>query len=865
MNKLLLSLVLAGAAAQLSAQTYADFMLSPRQRAESLVKELTLEEKVSLMQHQSPAIDRLGIKQYNWWNEALHGVARAGTATVFPQPIGMAASFDDKLVYDVFTATSDEARAKNQLSKQDGALKIYQGLTFWTPNINIYRDPRWGRGHETYGEDPYLTGRMGTSVVRGLQGDYFKGGRYKGPDADTYYKLYACAKHFAVHSGPEWNRHSFNAKDIAPRDMAETYLPAFKTLVQDAGVKQVMCAYNRLEDEPCCGSNNLLKNILRNDWGFEGVVVSDCWAIGDFYNGGCHETDPDQQHAVARAVRAGTDVECGPTYAGLVDAVKQGLITEAEIDESLIRVLESRFELGEMDPDAIVPWTYVDADVICSDKHRALAKQMALESIVLLKNDGILPLKKGKKIGLIGPNANDSVMQWGNYNGFPTHTSTLLSELQKRVAADRLTYIDGIDHTYDKMIVSYFDKTKASDGKPGFDAKFWNGGNRYRKEDVTHHYTTPLSLTTAGATVWAPGVDLGGFEGEMVTKFVAPADETIIFSVQTQGQVMVEIDGKNIFWAGNMKNPRACWFEAEKGKEYEIKIIYFATEGDCASMYVDFGSQAPLDVDAVARQLKDVDVVVFAGGLSPMLEGEEMPSVRVEGFRGGDRDIIELPGVQRDLLKAIKKLGKKIIYVNYSGSAVALTDEDVPASAIIQAWYPGEAGGEAVAGVIFGDYNPSGKLPITFYNSTSELPDFMDYSMSNRTYRYFNGTPLYPFGHGLSYTKFNIGKASISTDGDAPVLTVPVSNKGKIAGTETVQVYVARPSDTDGPKMQLRDFSRVALRPGETKNVSFILTPDHFEWFDPASGEARPLDGEFVIYYGDSSSLSSLKSIDFSR
>ena len=399
---------------------YEDPTLSADERAMDLVKRLTLEEKVSLMQNTSPAIPRLGIKEYDWWNEALHGVGRAGVATVFPQCIGMAASFNDSLLFEVFTAVSDEARAKsNEFARTQEGLKRYQGLTFWTPNVNIFRDPRWGRGQETYGEDPYLTAQMGINVVRGLQG----------PENEKYDKLHACAKHFAVHSGPEWNRHIFNAENIAPRDLWETYLPAFKALVQQANVKEVMCAYNRYEGEPCCGSNRLLHQILRDEWGYQGIVVSDCWAINDFFTEGHHHTEPDVPHATAKAVSSGTDLECGESYGSLVEAVQQGLIDEATVDTSLHRLLKARIELGELDEN--VPWHQIPYDVVDSKEHRKLALRMAQESIVLLQNkNSLLPLKKeGLKIALIGPNANDSIMQWGNYNGFPSHTTTLLESL----------------------------------------------------------------------------------------------------------------------------------------------------------------------------------------------------------------------------------------------------------------------------------------------------------------------------------------------------------------------------------------------------------------------------------------------------
>lgn len=850
------------------APTYKDKNASPYDRAVSIVSEMTLEEKVSLMRHEAAELPRLGIKQYNWWNEALHGVGRAGAATVFPQPIGMAASFDDRLLFDVFTAVSDEARAKNQEAKAQGPLNIYQGLTFWTPNVNIYRDPRWGRGHETYGEDPYLTGVMGVSVVRGLQGDNFEGGAYEGDNAEKYYKLHACAKHYAVHSGPEWSRHVYDANDVSPRDLYETYLPAFKDLVQKGGVKEVMCAYNRFEGEPCCGSNRLLQQILRNEWGYKGIVLSDCWAISDFYKEGFHHTDPDAEHAVAKAVYNGTDLECGDSYTSLVEAVNQGLLSEEDLDRSIIRLMEARYQLGEMDADEDVKWTKIPMSVVESKEHLDLNKKMTLESMVLLKNNGILPLYNNLKIALIGPNANDSVMQWGNYNGFPTKTITLLEALQARLPEAQITFVDGLDHTSDVAITSLMNETVAPSGKAGLDAQYWNNQvksfqtnpSELKDPDVDFHYNTAINLTTAGATVFAPGVDLGRFVGIYTTKFLPKKSENIVFSIKSMGYVVLFVNGEQVFRGGNMKLNHAYAMNVEAGKEYDIRLLYLATEGDCASVSFDFGREVPLDLNKVVNQVKDADVVIYAGGLSPMLEGEEMP-VQIPGFHGGDRDIIELPAVQTTLLSQLKKAGKKIVYINFSGSAVALDKESQMADAVLQAWYPGQKGGEAIADVLYGDYNPAGRLPITFYKSTADLPDIEDYHMANRTYRYFKGEALYPFGFGLSYTTFNYGPAEIKENGENFELTIPVTNNGKLDGDEVVQVYVSRPSDTEGPSHQLRAFKRVNIKAGETAQVAITLTKEAFNWFDPATNNVHPLAGEYDVLYGPSSDKKSLKMV----
>ena len=691
---------------------YQNKSLSPTERAADLVSRLTLEEKITLMQNNSSAVKRLGIKPYEWWNEALHGVARNGIATVYPQAIGMGASFNDTLLYQVFTSISDEARVKYRQAREAGNYKRYTGLTFWTPNINIFRDPRWGRGQETYGEDPYLTSRMGLSVVNGLQG----------PQNTKYNKTHACAKHYAVHSGPEWNRHSFNAENINPRDLWETYLPAFQDLVIQGNVKEVMCAYNRFEGDPCCGSDRLLINILRNEWNYKGLVVSDCGAIDNFYFKGRHETHKNKADASAAAVLSGTDLECGRSYTGLISAVKEGLINESAIDQSLCRLMKARFELGEMDDTT--PWDQLPDSLLSCHAHQQLALQMARESMTLLQNHkNILPLDKEMTVALIGPNANDSVMQWANYNGFPVHTITLLEGLTQYLPQERLIYIP---------------------------------------------------------------------------------------------QKNIEVQ----------KYP---W------------VNYY-----------------PNDIQAVINQAAKADVIIYAGGISASLEGEEM-DVDAEGFRGGDRTTIELPNVQRKLVKALKATGKPIVFVNFSGCAMGLQPESQICDAILQAWYPGQAGGTAIAEVLFGDYNPAGRLPITFYKKDNQLPDFEDYNMQGRTYRYLNYEPLYPFGHGLSYTTFSYSTPFIENG----KLKVKVTNSGNYNGDEVIQLYIKRYDDPDGPLKTLRGFQRIHIPAGQTSEVSFPLTSDTFTWWDKDSNTVHPLQGRYKILVGGTSEESLLKSIEY--
>ena len=835
---------------------YKNPALSPEERANDLVGRLTLEEKAALMQNTSPAIPRLGIKAYDWWNEALHGVGRAGLATVFPQAIGMGASFNNELLYDVFTAVSDEARAKNTEFSKEGGLKRYQGLTMWTPNINIFRDPRWGRGQETYGEDPYLTGQMGMAVVRGLQG----------PEGEKYDKLHACAKHYAVHSGPEWNRHSFNAENIDPRDLWETYLPAFKDLVQKVHVKEVMCAYNRFEGEPCCGSNRLLMQILRDEWGYKEIVVSDCWAISDFYNKGAHETDPDKQHASAKAVLSGTDVECGDSYASLPEAVKEGLIDEKQIDISLKRLMKARFELGEMDEPSQVSWAQIPYSVVDSKEHRELALRMARESLVLLQNNqSLLPLNKNLKVAVVGPNANDSVMQWGNYNGFPSHTITLLEGIREYLPESQIIYEPGCDLTSDVTLQSVFQQC-SMDGKQGFSAKYWNNTKQEGTPDVTNHISTPFHFITTGATTFAAGINLQDFSASYESVFRPAKSEDIAFRFQTQGITKLSIDGKEVAAGMNFKNKSKVYtLQAEAGKEYRIKID-FAFRNRDAALDFDMGREVPVDLKQTVDKVKEADVIIFAGGISPAVEGEEM-HVNIPGFKGGDRETIELPSIQSRLLAELKKAGKKIVFVNFSGSAIALTPESKTCDAILQAWYPGQAGGQAVAEVLFGDYNPAGKLPLTFYRNLAQIPDFEDYNMTGRTYRYMKETPLFPFGHGLSYTTFKYGKLKMNDDkiaaGQNLNLVIPVTNTGSRDGDEVVQVYLKKMDDTEGPVKTLRAFKRVRIPAGKTVEVKFSLDDTQLGWWDEQSSTMRVCPGNYTVMIGGTSCEKSLLSRAF--
>jgi beta-glucosidase len=830
-------------------------VLSPEVRAQDLLSHLTTDEKISLMMNDSPAIERFGIPKYDWWNEALHGVARAGKATVFPQAIGLAATFDDKAVLETFTMVSDEARAKHHDAMKKGDFRRYSGLTFWTPNINIFRDPRWGRGMETYGEDPFLTSRMGVAVVKGLQGD---------PDS-KYDKAHACAKHFAVHSGPEWNRHSYDAKNISDRDLWETYLPAFQSLVQEAGVKEVMCAYNRLEGEPCCGSNNLLINILRDKWGYDGIVVSDCGAISDFWVKGRHETQPDQPSASADAVLSGTDVECGNNFRSLKKALQEGKIREASIDTSVLRLLKARFELGMFDPDSLVSWASIPMSVVGCDLHQAKALEMARKSMVLLKNSNhTLPLSKSlKKVAVVGPNANDSTMLWANYNGFPQRTVTILEGIQKKLPEGSVMYEKGCELVSDKVFNSLFDEC-TSRGMKGFTATYYNSKDLSGEVLTTVQLTSPFNFNTAGNTVFAPGVPLTSFSARYTAVLKPAQSAEVVFRLSGDDGYRLKINGNEVIsdWKDHFLTRKEYTMAVQQGTEYTLELEYFQGGGAGGALSFDFGVISDINYREVAEKVSDADIIIFAGGISPRLEGEEM-RVDFPGFKGGDRTNIELPEVQRNLLKALKATGKTVVFVLCAGSAVAVTWENENVEAILDAGYAGQSGGTAVADVLFGDYNPAGRLPVTFYTSVSQLPDFEDYNMNKgRTYRYFRGKPLYPFGYGLSYTSFTYGKLQVPAKAHAgkPVtLSVSVKNNGTQDGDEVVQVYIRNLLDPDGPLKSLRAFRRVPIKAGKTEKVIFELAPESFQFYDPISKSMQVKPGTYEILCGGSSDDNSLQ------
>ena len=853
----LLTLVLtlcAGMSASAQTYPYQNPNLSARERAVDLCSRLTLDEKAKLMLDESPAIPRLGIKKFFWWSEALHGAANMGNVTVFPEPIAMASSFNPAQVYKCFDVASTEFRAQynERMQRGSGEDEKFHSLSVWTPNVNIFRDPRWGRGQETYGEDPYLTSVMGVQVVKGLQG----------PEDAKYRKLWACAKHYAVHSGPEYTRHSANLTNVSPRDMWETYMPAFKTLVQDAKVREVMCAYQRLDDDPCCGSQRLLQTILRDEWGFEYLVVSDCGAVSDFYES--HKSSSDATHASAKATIAGTDVECGYGYAyrSIPEAVKRGLITEAEVDKHVVRLLEGRFDLGEMDDPSLVEWSKIPYSAMSTKASANISLDMARQSIVLLQNNNnILPLQKGKeKIAVIGPNADNTPMMWGNYNGQPNHTITILEGIKSKTK--KFFYAQGCDLTYDKVLESLLATQCSFEGKKGMKGTFWNNRRMEGKPVTTQYYTQPLAVTTFGMHNFAPGVQLEDFSAKYETDFKPSEAGEYVINVDGCGQFELYLDGKRQFHHRIWRTtPNHIVIQAEKGKTYHVEVRFSHVQTYNANLAINIAKEYPIDYQTVINQLKGIDKVVFVGGISAALEGEEMP-VDIDGFKGGDRTHIELPAVQRNFLKALKDAGKHVIFVNCSGSCIALEPETKTCDAIVQAWYPGQEGGTAVADVLFGDYNPGGKLPVTFYKNSKQLPDYEDYSMKGRTYRYFDDA-LFPFGYGLSYTTFEVSPVNSDAfavnDKDDVKVNVKVKNTGRRDGAEVVQVYIRNLQDAEGPLKSLRAFQRVDVKAGQSQTVTLSLNRQSFEFWDAETNTMRVKPGQYEILVGTSSSNKDLK------
>ena len=834
------------------------------ERVENLLGMLTPEEKVGLMMNKSISIDRLGIPSYNWWSEACHGV-RQGGYTVYPQPIGMAAAFNAQLVYDVFSQVSDEARANwNRTDHSDPKLynvpmgvTYYPGnpeLSFWCPNVNIFRDPRWGRGQETCGEDPYLNAILGVQTVLGMQGP-----------KDGYFKTHACAKHYAVHSGPEPLRHSMNVEPTN-RDLWETYLPAFKALVKKGNVREVMCAYQRFEGKPCCTSDRLLIDILRNKWGYDGLVVTDCDAINNFFNRGQHETHKDPLSASVDAVLNGTDLECGKVFMNLTDGLKKGYIKESDLDQHLRKTLTGRFELGMFDPADRLPWAKLGENVISSEEHNELATQAARESMVLLENKGnVLPISKNlKKLAVIGPNINDVELLNGNYGGTPTkaHQHSLLYGIQQAVSGGTEVFYKKACELDDEYTTVHH-LLDFNDGK-GVKVEFWNNKELEGEPVKTEYHTEPLNFSTFGAWGFAEGVSNDNLSVRVTGQYKATFTGDMKYTLATDNGYVLKVNGEVVEEAkaggrrgfGFRRGVEYKSFPVEEGKTYDVEIEYRRGNGNFAMLRGDICERRLADFTDLARECSDADAIIIIGGISARMEGE-----------GGDKQTIELPKVQQSLVRAMHKTGKPVIFVNCSGSAIAFGSVEGQYDALLQAWYPGQGGAKALADVLFGDYNPGGKLPVTFYRSNDDLPDFLDYSMKNRTYRYFTGTPQYAFGYGLSYTTFAVGKGKLSAKSmkknGKVTLTVPVTNTGKRQGTETVQVYVKALNDPGAPIKALKGFQKLMLKPGETQKAVITLDSEAFEYYDEAIDELSPKAGSYQILYGTSSRDNDLQALNF--
>ena len=822
-----LSILLLLSVVRTSAQDYKSFpmwnhKLPFEQRVNDLVNRLTLEEKIKQMLNATPAIPRLGIPAYDWWNEVLHGVARTPfNVTSYPQAIAMAATWDTNSLFRMADYSALEGRAVHNKAIELGRTKErYLGLTYWTPNINIFRDPRWGRGQETYGEDPFLTAMLARSFVRGLQGEDKK-----------YLKAAACAKHFAVHSGPEPSRHVDNFNPSA-YDLWDTYLPAFHELIVKTNVAGVMCAYNAVNNQPCCASDLLMNDILRNKWKFTGYVTSDCWGIDDFFK--YHKTHKDSVSAAVDAVMHGTDIECGTSvFYTLLNGVKSGLITEEQINISIRRLFLIRFKLGMFDPPSLVKYAQTTASTLEAPAHKAHALKMARQSIVLLKNENnVLPLKKTiKKIVVLGPNADNRISVLGNYNGIPSKVVSLLDGIKQKVGnTAEVVYEKAVNFTNDTLLVYVnLEDQYSTDGKPGFKAEYFNNKelngppSSVRIENKVDHFWQEGELVDA--TIRA-----NNFSARYSTQFTAVNNGDISFEVEADDGYRLLVNGKEVInaWQRNRWGARTYNLSIKKDSVYRLTLEYWQGEGK-ANVRLSAGHFEKNDFNKLVDRIKDADVIIYAGGISPQLEGEEM-RVDYPGFNGGDRTTILLPSVQTELMKSLKATGKPVVFVMMTGSAIAIPWENENIPAIVNAWYGGQAAGSAIADVLFGDYNPAGRLPVTFYKNDSDLPGFSDYSMDGRTYRYFKGEALYPFGYGLSYTTFKydqLVKPATLGKGKKLTITARVTNTGKRSGEEVVELFVSHPGlQTKAPLKALKGFKRITLKPGESKIVSFTLSPE---------------------------------------
>ncbi len=855
---LLMSAAFAASAQQGNPLPYLNTALPTEQRVTDLVGRMTLEEKVSEMINTSAAIPRLNVPAYDWWNEGLHGVARSGYATVFPQAIGMAATWNAPLFGRISTAISTEARAKYNEAVRHDIHSIYYGLSIWSPNINIFRDPRWGRGQETYGEDPFLTSRLGVAFVNGLQGTDPK-----------YLRVVATPKHFAVHSGPESTRHSANI-DPTRHDLWDTYLPAFRATITEAHADSIMCAYNALDGTPACASKELLVDILRNDWAFKGFVTSDCGAVDDFFEKNSHMTSPDRATAAATALKAGTDTNCGNTYNALGEAVKRGLVTEAEIDVSLKRLFTARYRLGLFDPAQSDPYNALPFSQVNSADHKALALEVAHQSMVLLKNDGVLPLKSGvRKVAVIGPNALSLAALEGNYNAVPQAPMMPLDGIINAYGAANVTYAQGSPYAEGVALPvprSLLHPDRTSD-QQGLKAEYFATSDM-RGQPLVTRVDPQIDFDWNSASP-VPGADQAAFAVRWTGTIQMPAPGSYELSMRLANcypcgdreRFIVSLDGRLL----------STYDHAPSSSRQSSTPRFTVTVTDTArhELRVEYRHDAPLfgagitmewvpTAASLQQQAVDAakasDVVLAFVGLSPELEGEEMP-IKVEGFSGGDRTDIKLPAAQQQMLEAVAATGKPLVVVMLNGSALAVKWANDHANAILEAWYPGQAGAQAIADTLQGKNNPGGRLPVTFYASLDQLPAFDDYAMSDRTYRYFKGEPLFGFGYGLSYTSFVYSNVKVSTKllkaGEPLQVEADVTNTGRVAGDEVAEVYLTAPKTAVSARYALAGFERVPLAPGQRRHVHFTLDPRTLSQVD-AAGVRAVTPGDYSVYVGGS-------------
>ncbi len=835
-----------GAAQTSKSALYLDPSQPINVRVDDLVRQMTLEEKASQLVNQARAIPRLQVPAYDWWSEALHGVANAGTATVFPEPIGLAATFDDSLIHHMAIVIGTEARAKHNQAVKAGRRDIMEGLDFWSPNINIFRDPRWGRGQETYGEDPFLTGRMGVAFVTGLQGDDPK-----------YFRVISTPKHFAVHSGPEPSRHTIDVQ-VSKHDMEDTYLPAFRAAITEGKAESIMCAYNRVNGEPACANTFLLQDQLRGAWKFNGYVVSDCDAIVDIYEG--HHFVKSQAEAAAASLKKGMDSECADfftiakdshDYQPYIDAVKQGLLTEADLDVALKRLFTARMRLGMFDPPEKVPYAQTPESEIDSAPHRALALKTARESMVLLKNDGVLPLTgSAKKILVVGPLADSVEVLHGNYAGTASHAVTALEGIKKQFSAAQVTYVAGTNFLRKETVIPT-SALSTDDGKPGLKGEYFAGSDfSGTPQLVRTDAVVDLQLFHPGPQAITPPNGMKEFSARW-TGFLTPAASGT-YKIGLVGSMnRMWLDGKLIVDDAVLHDPNSqgVTMPLEKGHRYAVKVEFLRGGFGTKLVWLPVSADPSFEAASAARQ---ADVVVAVVGITSRLEGEEM-KVDVPGFKGGDRTSLGLPADEEALLGALKGAGKPLVVVLMNGSALAVNWANDHANAILEAWYSGEEGGTAIAETLAGANNPAGRLPVTFYKGAEQLPPFEDYSMKNRTYRYFEGQPLYSFGYGLTYSKFeysNLKLSSSELDAGAPLtVDVDVKNASQRAGDEVVEVYITFPKLAGVPLRALRGFSRVPVGAGEVKHVKLTLQPRDLSYVNEV-GDRMISAGDYTITAG---------------